>query len=278
MQVLVCVPTTGSIDALTTAAIFRICAAFPGPISFQTFVAEPRDHARNLGARCLLGGTGTHLLLVDPDVIPPDDALLRLLAADAPVAAGLHPITPPGGGLRLSAAHVVGDDPTRVRWIDAPARTAEEHDVVGLGCTLIRRDVIEALDGQKAPIFGSEVREDGDLIGADVAFSRRLRESIGIRPLVVPEVLCDRHAAAGLGGLWLHGRRSAVAPDHDLGSTSAGTTNPAANAPTAAPERTPLVTVLPPTGRRGPSTVVPAGNDTAAGQGRDSDRPTVEVG
>ena len=122
MNPLVCIPTRSTVHALTMASVFRTCAGFPGPVGFQTFIAQPVDHARNLCVRHFLAGTWTHLFFVDSDIELPDDALLRLLAADVPIASGLYPLHLANEGLCLSAAVETG--PQRVHPRSAGARTS----------------------------------------------------------------------------------------------------------------------------------------------------------
>jgi len=250
MNPLVCVPTRSAVHGLTMASVFRTCAGFPGPIGFQTFLAEPIDHARNLCVRHLLAGAWTHILFVDRDIELPDDALLRLLAADAPIASGLYPRHLVGEGLCLSAAIATG--PQEVRFITERPTAAAEADVTGLGCCLIRRDVLEALD---APWFRFELRADGALIGEDVAFFLRVRERLGIRPLVVPEVLCSHHREVDLGSLWLRAENAARTACGSVASPASPlppgtTTAPAVTAVPATAIAEPTPTAIPGLGPR----------------------------
>ncbi len=253
MNPLVCVPTRSAVHAMTMASVFRTCAGFPGPIGFQTFLAQPVDHARNLCVRHLLSGEWTHLLFVDSDIELPDDALLRLLAADVPIASGLYPLQLANEGLCLSAAVATG--PQEVRFITERPAAAAEADVTGLGCCLIRRDVLEALD---APWFRFELREDGQLIGEDVEFFLRVRAQLGIRPVVVPEVLCSHHREVDLGALWRRAEQARAEAAAAAEAPPADATPPGAEATETPGDSLPPTTPPPPSPPTPATTAEPA--------------------
>ena len=199
MNPLIAIPTTSSVHAMTMASVFRTCTSFPGPVGFQSFVTEPLSMARNVAVAHLLASDWSHLMLVDPDIELTDDAMLRLLAMDVPIASGLYPLHLPGAGLCLSAA--VESEPGRFQFVIDRPDGPTEADATGLGCCLIRRDVLEALEG---PAFRVGVRDaEGDVLGEDLEFFTRVRRQLGIHPVIVPEVFCGRHHELDLRSLWV---------------------------------------------------------------------------
>jgi hypothetical protein len=199
MNPLIAIPTTSSVHAMTMASVFRTCTSFPGPIGFQSFVVEPMALARNAAVQHVLAGDWSHLMLVDPDIELTDDAVLRLLAMDVPIASGIYPLHLPGAGLCLSAA--VESLPGRFQFVIDRPDAPTEADATGLGCCLIRRDVLEALQG---PAFRVWVRDaEGDVLGEDLEFFTRVRSQLGIHPVIVPEVFCGRHHELDLRSLWV---------------------------------------------------------------------------
>lgn len=108
-------------------------------------------------ARCLDGGYDA-MLCIEADMVVPPDALPRLAATEADVAYGLYVFRrPPWGWSAYSVIDgMVGwpltTNPDRAR---ADWGQVVEVDGVGLGCTLIRRHVLEAVpfraDGERHP-------------------------------------------------------------------------------------------------------------------------------
>ena len=101
------------------------------------------DHARNAGAMQALDAGATHVFFLDSDIIPPPDAILKLLAHNQPIISGLYCRRSPPVGVP-----VMQRPPGQ--WITQyPANQVIDVDVVGAGCLLIRRDVLEKLPPQR---------------------------------------------------------------------------------------------------------------------------------
>lgn len=105
----------------------------------------------NEGRRAALEGGYTHLLALEHDVIVPPDALEKLVECDAPITYALYVLrhklhkTYPWNAM----VTVAGMDCTSVSEDADAGRAALGNCIdvagIGLGCTLIRRDVLEAL-------------------------------------------------------------------------------------------------------------------------------------
>jgi len=79
-----------------------------------------------------------YLFMLDSDVIPPRDAVLRLMSRNLPIVSGLY--------CRRSPPHGVPVAQKGGQWVTQFAHgSCFEVDVVGAGCLLIRRDVLEAV-------------------------------------------------------------------------------------------------------------------------------------
>lgn len=138
----------------TVQSIFRL--DWPYPIDWD-FVAgdnphaEPYDNVTHVynraRARVLQEGYDA-LLAVESDMIVPRDALTRLVATGADVAYGLYVWR---HGRRLWSAYTLLEErhgeSISADWAAAQAAWGTVIDVagVGLGCTLIRRQVLEAI-------------------------------------------------------------------------------------------------------------------------------------
>ncbi len=102
----------------------------------------PFDHARNLTADVMLQRGHEWLFCYDSDVIPPKDAIVRLMAWKEPFVSGIyHRRSPP---LSVPVAQKDG------QWIATPPNCGLiEVDVVGAGCLLIHRSIFEQLPHQR---------------------------------------------------------------------------------------------------------------------------------
>lgn len=138
----------------TVQSAYRL--AYPGPLDWL-FVAgdnpydEPYDnitHNYNRARQAVLDGGYDALLCVESDMIVPPDAITKLEACDADIAYGLYVWR--HGRREWSAYRLIehrrGESLSRDKDA-ARAVWGEVVDVegVGLGCTLIRRHVLEAL-------------------------------------------------------------------------------------------------------------------------------------
>jgi hypothetical protein len=111
-------------------------------------------HANQEARRACLGGTYSHLLMLEDDIVPPPHALDRLLEVGADVTYGLYCWRRGGrqGGRHLWNAYAEIGEGGGVSWATHSPPTAAQYfreqralavDGVGFGCTLIRRDVLE---------------------------------------------------------------------------------------------------------------------------------------
>jgi hypothetical protein len=172
-----------------------------------TFVAGmPFDHARNFGCQMLLGSRREWLLFLDSDVCPPADAVLRLLAHDKPFISGLY--------CRRSVPHGVPVCMRNYQWVTELPGPGEdpviEVDFVGAGMLLIHRSVLERLQSLPHPpgkpwfhwrvdLAGHVPHGEG--ISEDFWLCRRVKDELGITPLVDTSVRCMHmgYAEAGFG-------------------------------------------------------------------------------
>jgi hypothetical protein len=146
-------------------AAIRMIDAAPCPVEHldmandQPFGREGPGRTGNLNVLYLysrareifLRGDWTHMLTLEDDIVPPADAISKLLACDAPVAYSLYcwrRVGHPWSLYRIlfedSGASWIKDRPLEAERL---ARNGEVRDVMGLGlgCTLIRRDVLEQI-------------------------------------------------------------------------------------------------------------------------------------
>lgn len=152
----------------------------------------PFDHARNVACQRALESGATYLFFLDSDVIPPRDAILRLRAHNAPVISGLYTRRSPPQGV-----------PVMIRggkWVtDYPQGQVVEVDLVGAGCLLIHRQVLEALPPPKGreekrwfdwKVDRGGMDNQGECLSEDFQFCLRVKRELGISILVDTSIQC----------------------------------------------------------------------------------------
>jgi hypothetical protein len=167
----------------------------PGAV-FSRIIGEPLSLHRDQFARGFMATDATHALLLDGDIVPPQDLLERLLAADASMVTAVYP---QWANERLSTNVQAFSDRA---WSErVPARLFPVRRCL-LGCVLLRREVFARVP---APWFLSSMTPAG-LLTDDEWFCAAVRRA-GLSILCDGTVTCaalrqgvDLLAAAG-GGL-----------------------------------------------------------------------------
>lgn len=168
----------------------------PGRIS--PVAGMPFDHARNVLCQQALQSGTDYIFFLDSDVVPPRDAILRLIARNVPIISGVYFRRSPPQGV-----------PVMIRegqWVlQYPKNQIIEVDVVGAGCLLIKREVLEKLPPQD-PVRGKhwfDWRVDmqhslpkGEAMSEDFTFCLQARKTLGLKILVDTSVEC-RHIGYG---------------------------------------------------------------------------------
>jgi len=116
----------------------------PVQLMFQPF-SSPIDHARNDIVRRFLDTDCTHLMMIDDDIVPPLEALERLLFHDQDIIGAICPLIGPDkhGGLRVSW-NAYGKDKGIYDDIEDDCDAGLlPVDAVGTGCIMIKRHVFE---------------------------------------------------------------------------------------------------------------------------------------
>jgi hypothetical protein len=131
--------------------------------------------------RMALGTKATHFFSLDDDVIPPENAINTLLAANLPIVCGLYMAKKKKEERTVSAWMKVQGGYAGISNIQQ-ARYVQV-DVCGLGCALIRREIFEKV---KEPWFVWE--PDGP--SEDFYFFDKVSSELGIKPIVDMEVKC----------------------------------------------------------------------------------------
>lgn len=150
-------PTTPRLHPRTAACIDNLdCPTMP-IVYGRNDTPHPRGKYHDLCAkhnearRMVLDGDYDALFLVEADMVIPPDALSKLAALNVPVVYSLYVTRhEPHRWLALTRltpddCEFVSDDPDYARRWFGDGKQAIETQGAGMGCTLIRRDVLETL-------------------------------------------------------------------------------------------------------------------------------------
>lgn len=165
----------------------------PGPFQMPLCVAGmPFDHARNSCCQRALELGAEWLFFLDSDIIPPRDVIPRLIAHQKPFISGIY--------YRRSPPHGV---PVAIKdgsWMtNLPHKGLVEADVVGAGCLLMHRDLLQRCPPQR-PDAGKhwfDWRVDmghillkGENLSEDFTLCVHLKRTLGVPTLLDCSIRC----------------------------------------------------------------------------------------
>lgn len=168
----------------------------PGPLQDVHFISGmPYDHGRNTAMMRFLESGADYAFSLDSDVIPPRDAILRLISRGKPVISGVYARRSPPVGI-----------PVMIRngqWVtEYPPKSLIEVDVVGAGCLLVHRSVVEKLppsDPKRGKHWfdwrvdmQSLTNDHSEAMSEDFMFCKAVRTKLGI-PIVVDTSVITKH-------------------------------------------------------------------------------------
>lgn len=149
-------------------------------MNFAYVKRTPVDTARNSFAEGMLKGNYDYILFVDDDTIPPVDALEVMLAVDKPIVIPPIPARRENGEGRLC---IMEED-----WSGQLSEVKEDREIGGGGmaCTLIKREVMEAVASKHEKPFAPG-EWDGVKYSEDTSFCRRAGE-LGFEIWTTPKI------------------------------------------------------------------------------------------
>lgn len=165
-KICLAIPNTGVVQSELALYLFK--AAHFGLVHDLFMPQEkPHDVARNVIVHHFLGTDCTHLLMIDSDVIPPDN-ITRMVGHDI-CSAWVNAYK--DGHLMPVAMDRVKDGWKQRQTLGAGPN---EVDAVGTGCIMVRREVFEKMP---APWFEFIKDERGMLkAGEDFSFCQKAKE------------------------------------------------------------------------------------------------------
>jgi GT2 family glycosyltransferase len=210
MKIAVCCPHTGTLKAetarclglmliLTSTARITYNGAPARPEIHLLFSGDgPLDWKRTQLAHAALAGGSDYLLWLDSDQTFPPDALVRLMAHDKPIVAGIY-----------ASRHAPNSASLDFDGKPVPRRSGlQAVGAIGFGFALIKTPVLERIPH---PWFTTRISPEGQLIcGEDVHFCNQAR-SAGI-PVYVDHDLEIGHISEQVLTLQREGAGEGAAP------------------------------------------------------------------
>lgn len=143
--------------------------------------------SRNMVLELFLQGTYTHLLWVDSDIVFKPEYVKKLLDDDKDIVGGLYYNLSPQRLYQGLWTHVkdygfpvalTKDDTGNYHTLDSvPELGVHPVDALGMGFTLVRREVIETLGVDREAMWPyAEATMEGHAAGEDVTFCLRAKE------------------------------------------------------------------------------------------------------
>lgn len=171
------------------------------PASFTSFLSGmPFDHARNMACENMLNMNFTWLFFLDDDVVAPPDTIQRLINHGKDIVSGIYHRR----ALPIAPVMLRFDANDQAQWVNEyPANTLIEVDLVGAGCLLIHRRVLERMSrpwfewqlGKEDPKPEPGVKVPSKL-SEDFSFCRKAKREFGFGIYVDTSIQCEH---IGLG-------------------------------------------------------------------------------
>lgn len=183
-RVLIGIPSFGGIVVESQESYMGMCYragrdAVDFDFSMNIGYRQEQFRGRNRLVHDALGAGCSHILMLDDDMIVPNDLIPRLLAHDKDVIGALY--YQRGGQYHpVIMEHIVADgmhDWQFIRHTDERITTnrgLHEVDVIGGACMLFKTDVFNKLT---PPYFAPELSTDGASLGTDISVCNRLRNA-----------------------------------------------------------------------------------------------------
>jgi len=198
-SVLIAIPNLGTIHTKLMMVLMRWMSDNQEAWDRIAIIAPtgliPHDNARNFCVKEFLKTDMEYLFFIDSDVVPPFDALRKLLEADQPAITGCYPSVrfnkAKDGGKDMKIynvfRHVIDDETGEMAFQNVYGEGVEQVESCGGGCLLIKRNVLEAIPNNW---FRFQYWPDGLVkYGEDIDFCNQLHVK-GIPLFAHFDVIC----------------------------------------------------------------------------------------
>lgn len=190
-KILIGVPTARYIEVDTFKSIYDLAKPEGYELHFQYFWGYNVEQVRNIMVNWMLLNGFDYMLSVDSDIILPQDALIRLLAAQTPtvgITSGVY--IQRKEGVRIPEVYVHNPETGGQRNMDINLVQGDmriEVEGVGFGCCLVSRAVFEAV-GNPWFEYRSNI-EFHKVVSEDVDFCTKARAK-GFRVVLDTGIKC----------------------------------------------------------------------------------------
>lgn len=194
----------GSINPMLVSRLLKWARQFPQIQFYFTVKVAPVDRARNQIVELFLkqrvdGEPLTHLLMIDSDTIPPEDAVTKLLSHDKDIVSGLTPILSFNEETRTWETYdncfveAERDEAGKIVKTFIAARNTGLKEVFrcGASCILIKREVFEKLT-KPYFVFVTNPENTAHVRSEDINFCDEARKA-GFSIFADTDVACTHH-------------------------------------------------------------------------------------
>lgn len=204
-SVMIAVPNLGTMHVKLVTLIIKWMNDNQGAWSRISLIAPsgliPHDTARNFCVKEFLKTDFTHLFFIDSDVVPPYNALRQLLSHEKQAITGLYPSVRNDRRQQKEMKiynvfrHEIDEESGELVFRNVYGVGVEDIESCGGGCLLIRRDVLEKMDGNW---FRFQYWPDGLVkYGEDIDFCNNLQK-LGVKLYADFDVICVHHKEIAL--------------------------------------------------------------------------------
>jgi FkbM family methyltransferase len=189
-KILVAIPTNRYIEPETFKSLWNLQVPEGYELDFQYFYGYCIDQIRNLIAHWAT--RYDYLLSIDADIVIPQDALVKMIAADKDIISGLYIQRIPGTHT-LEVYMAAGTGCTNIPYHLIKNRGIVEIEACGMGCALIKSAVFRKLAYPQF-VYKSALTM-ADTVSEDVYFCRSARRA-GFKVWADPSICCDHKGSS----------------------------------------------------------------------------------
>lgn len=142
-KILIALPTNRNVETDTLKSIYDQILPEGVETELQFFYGYQIDQIRNLIAEW--GKRYDYLFCVDSDIVLPNDALAKLIAADKDVVSGLYIQRKPGHHILEIYEDTPNGGTQNAKWENLKGRGLVEIAGCGFGCVLVKGDVLRKM-------------------------------------------------------------------------------------------------------------------------------------
>ena len=164
---------------------------------------KPVDHARNFAVRNFLSHMNknyTHLCMIDDDIVPPLDAMNRLLEANKDIISPICFLLRPD----LNDIQAIIPTPVCHRWnnnkleIHNAESGVHETDVVPGGMILMKTDVVKTIKEKNGRLFSYIYNIDGEVKVTEDFYLSKIAKVLGYKLYIHYDIQCEHRKEIAL--------------------------------------------------------------------------------